>query len=274
MLLPPVYNVPSMSDPRPPTSTAMEPKRDPSTCTPPGRFDLVTDLGLFHEPVREHLIADFIPSAAFGVLFGGAGASKTFLMLDVGMSVCTGTPWQGRATRRGLVVIVAAEGQEGLKARIAAWKKAHGYPLSDFAGLVIIREAVNPLDEKEMADLVAQLRALPESPVLVAVDTWGLCLSKAGADEKDNAAAARAARAWKVICAELRTSLVVIHHEGHEHKGPLRGACSLHDNADFEFGMTALKGGVIRLRNTKARDAAPCAPMHFRRTVVSPSQPR
>lgn len=60
------------------------------------------------------------------VLLSGRDASfKTFIALDMVLSVATGIPWRGRVTKQARVLYVAGEGAHGLKLRIAAWLSLH-----------------------------------------------------------------------------------------------------------------------------------------------------
>ena len=69
------------------------------------------------------LIADTLDEGALSVIYGESNSGKTFVTLDMAMAVATGEPWNGKATKRGLVVYVAAEGGKRIMRRLAALKK-------------------------------------------------------------------------------------------------------------------------------------------------------
>ena len=66
--------------------------------------------------LREHaksvswVVKHVIPADSIGLLFGGSGTFKSFIALDLALHVAHGLEWLGRKTRRGTVLIVAAEG--------------------------------------------------------------------------------------------------------------------------------------------------------------------
>jgi AAA domain len=90
---------------------------------PAYRFYSIDDLQGLPDPLW--LVADFVPERSIAMLFGPPGVGKSFVALDLALSVATGRPWHGRATRRGPVVYVFAEGQAGAKKRINGWLKTH-----------------------------------------------------------------------------------------------------------------------------------------------------
>ena len=71
------------------------------------------------------LIADMLDEGAMSVIYGESNSGKTFVALDMAMAVATGTPWNGKATKHGLVVYVAAEGGKRIMRRLAALKKRY-----------------------------------------------------------------------------------------------------------------------------------------------------
>lgn len=60
------------------------------------------------------------------VLLSGRDASfKTFIALDMVLSVAAGIPWRNKATTQNRVLYVAGEGAHGLKQRVASWLAVH-----------------------------------------------------------------------------------------------------------------------------------------------------
>jgi hypothetical protein len=90
-------------------------------------FQLLTAQELMSMPPLRWLVDHHLPAGGFAVLYGPPGGGKSFVALDLAMSVATGTDWLGvERVDPGVVVYVAAEGSAGLAKRVGAWINAHG----------------------------------------------------------------------------------------------------------------------------------------------------
>ncbi len=76
----------------------------------PARCRLLTAREVLELPDPEWLIDGFMEQAVFGGLYGRSGDGKTFVALDLALSIATGRVWQGRVVKQGPVVYVVAEG--------------------------------------------------------------------------------------------------------------------------------------------------------------------
>src|SRR5262249_14489394 len=94
--------------------------------TPLMQLRLLTLADLDDLPDPEWLVDGLVGESALAVLFGTPGVGKSFLALDLAMSVATGRPWLGQETKPGGVVYVYAEGTTGLKHRTQAWRLKRG----------------------------------------------------------------------------------------------------------------------------------------------------
>src|SRR5262249_46295895 len=90
--------------------------------TPLMALRLLTLADLDNLPDPEWLVDGLVGQNALVVLFGPPGVGKSFLALDLALSIATGRPWLGRKTTQGGVVYVYAEGTSELKHRAAAWR--------------------------------------------------------------------------------------------------------------------------------------------------------
>lgn len=98
------------------------------------------DNGLeFFDTIRANLSAQWrvrglLPERALALVYGDPGTGKSFLVLDIVLAVARGIDWFGRRTRQGGVVYLAAEGQEGIRRRIEAYRTHYGVkPRTPFA---------------------------------------------------------------------------------------------------------------------------------------------
>ena len=70
----------------------------------------------------EWLVEGLIPDRSLSMLYGEPGCGKTFIALDMGLSISHSKEWQEQTVMGGQVVYVAGEGVGGLKKRIAAFR--------------------------------------------------------------------------------------------------------------------------------------------------------
>ena len=131
-------------------------------------------------PPPEPLIEDILLLDTLTILFGPPGVGKSFVALDWGLSVATGTPWFGHQVRQGTVLHVVAEGVAGIPQRVDAWLGAHG--LSDPGLARWLPRAVNLLDPQWTGALTEV--AARRLPVLTIIDT--VARSMPGGDENSS----------------------------------------------------------------------------------------
>ena len=85
------------------------------------------------------------------MLVGPSNTGKTFIALDMAMSVAAGTDWHGHKVRQGAVLYLATEGSFSFKNRMAALKDDRGLkddvPLIARADMVTLRDEGSDLDE-------------------------------------------------------------------------------------------------------------------------------
>jgi len=96
------------------------------------------------------LIESLWPDSAVGVLGGQPKSFKTFLALDLAISVASGTPCLGRyavAVRSRALVYLAEDGLLDVRSRIEGIAKSRGLGLDDL-DLDIIAEPVLRLDQE------------------------------------------------------------------------------------------------------------------------------
>lgn len=226
----------------------------------PFQFIAVADLK-YRAP--EYIIAELIETDTLGLMFGDPGCGKSFLAVDIALSVATGTPFHGRDTKQGAVFFIAGEGHNGLARRFAAWSQARGVSL---AGVPLFKSerAAQFLDEecaKGVADAVEGLAAQHGSPALVIIDTLA---RNFGAGDENNT---KDMSEFVVAVDDLKArfpgcSVLIVHHSGHAAKERARGAMALKGALDCEYRVEK-DGREMKLVNTKMKDAEPPQDLYF-----------
>lgn len=212
----------------------------------------------------EFIVEDLLESETLGLIFGDPGCGKSFLAVDIALSVATGTPFHGRPTRQGAVFFIAGEGHNGLARRFAAWSKAHAITL-DGVPLFKSERAAQFLDgasARAVSDAVAGLAAQHGPPALIIIDTLA---RNFGAGDENNT---RDMSEFVVAVDDLKArfpgcAVLIVHHSGHAEKQRARGAMALKGALDCEFRVEK-DGPAMKLVNTKMKDAEPPQDIHFR----------
>jgi hypothetical protein len=207
------------------------------------------------------LVADMLDEGAMSVIYGESNSGKTFVALDKAMAVATGELWNGKKTKRGLVVYVAAEGGKRILRRIAALKKRYQDENGENAPqplLALVRFPIdlrsNDANLKELLALVRQAEAeTGVKCVWIIVDTLSRAL--AGGDENSSVDMGRVVVAADRIRAETDAHFTYIHHCGKDTARGARGHSLLRAATDTEIEVTAGALKVTKQRDMEGGDA-------------------
>jgi hypothetical protein len=209
------------------------------------------------------IIDGILPAESLTLVYGPKGNGKSFVAVDMAMSVATGLPWAGHQVRQGPVLYVIGEGASGIGRRQEAWLEHRRIDV-DYPVFWLPRR-VNLMDDAQVAelvDIVADTR-----PVLVVIDTLNRC--SFGADENSP----RDMGLLVERCDRVRetgAAVAPVHHAGKDlSKGP-RGHTALLGAADAVFQITGSEGR-IRLENEWQKDAEPAPPIAFKMTPAGRS---
>jgi len=199
---------------------------------------------------------------AVGVCFvGGPSMSgKSFWTLDACGRICRGLPVLGRKSKRAGVAYIAAEGELGVRNRIAALRQAIGKLGGRFKYLGQRPSLTDPEDVADLSaalgDARAELAERGDALGLVVVDT--LSASVPGADENSAADMSPVLAALQDMAVQLQTLILVVAHTGKDETRGLRGWSGQLGNADGVIMLTEpseSEGDTIRSGNVlKVKD--------------------
>jgi hypothetical protein len=197
----------------------------------------------------------------FGVLYGPPGEGKTFVALDLALSIATGRAWHGHPTTPGTVVYVTGEGRQGLRPRTRAWERMHGVEAGE---LFVSLEPVQFLDPPHVEVLAVRIEQLAHPAVLVVVDT--LARAFVGGDENAAQDMGRFVDAGRRLQARLGCALWVVHHSGviaQGRKARERGSTALRCAADTMVEIRK-SGSTVTMTWNKQKDGEEPEKMAFR----------
>jgi hypothetical protein len=203
-------------------------------------------------PPVEWLVDGVLPAGGLAVLYGEPEVGKTFVCVDLSLSLGAGLDWLGVPALAGPVVYVSAEGSAGLPQRIEAWR--HEHPTTVPPAVHFVREPVSLLDAGDTDRLLRTVRA--RGARLLVLDTLSRCMP--GGEENWTKDMGRVVAAVDRIRHETGAAVLVIHHTIKSGTGAgrvERGSSVLRGAAD---GMLLLRrhAGVLHLECTKQKDAA------------------
>lgn len=224
--------------------------------SPSGR--LWTVPGLLDNPVkREWLVEGVIPTGALITLFGETGTGKSFVALDLALSISTGIDWFGRKVAHAPAIYICAEGFSGFGTRIRAWLQHKGVHRD--TPLLGVWDTQIDFVEDGVECLLAEVN---KPPALVVVDTLDACFGEG--DESHIADMRRFVATCRFLIQRFDCAVLVVTHPGHgtgtRHRE--RGASNLKAAADFRYELTRTKQ-ALRLSQVKNKDGALMSPLGF-----------
>lgn len=192
----------------------------------------------------EFLIDELVPKEGLLLGYGGPGAGKSFLFLEMALHVAHGLPFFGREVRQGLVIYVAGEGQAGVKMRVNAWHRVKGLSREDLA-FAMWPHAVDLCNEDAVEAFIQNLRATKErrgeNIAMVVFDTLSRCMP--GADENLQRDMSKAIDSMAAIQAEFGCLTLAVHHTPKSGQNP-RGSNVATGAADTQLFITKTDYGV------------------------------
>ncbi len=222
-------------------------------------------------PPPKWLIGDVLTEGSLAAIYGAPESCKSFLAVDMSMSIAGGLPWHERDVLGGAVLYVAAEGAPGLGKRVRAWKqdrRAQGRAF-DFR---LMRDEINLAAERD-ADVLTFVRTVVEQlgPLrLIVIDT--LNQTAAGADENSAKDMGRYIASMKRLRDDTGATVVVVHHSGKDAAKGMRGSTALLGAMDTTLEVErATDGRSIVVSVRKQKDAERGLPMHFNLEKVAES---
>ena len=186
------------------------------------------------------LIEDMLPDEAYAMLYGPAGSYKTFLALDIALSIANGCDeWlDGRKINAaGPVLFIVGEGRSGLLKRVRAWEHYYndGKPVTNF----VLADPV-PNVEEGMETFIKTAATIHEDYKLIVLDTVGRALS--GANENEQKVASLLTRRISELQRAFNATVLALHHTGHQDPKATglareRGSSVFRADVDTMFGL-------------------------------------
>ena len=194
------------------------------------------------------LIEDHIPASSLIGLIGAPSTFKSFIALDMALSIATGTDYHGHKVKQGAICYVCGEGVTGVYKRAFTWLQNKNIEPND--NLWIHNGAIDLYEEGGAYKLASRLsESMPKPPRFIVLDT--LARMAGGMSENDNSEMSAFITALtKELQDRFGCTVVLVHHTA---KGTqtARGASALLGAIDAEYT-------VRRIASPDGDDALPC----------------
>lgn len=211
--------------------------------------DMLASIG----PTR-WLIRKMLPEDCTAVLYGPSGTLKSFVMIDIALSIAHGVPWQGSETKARSVVYLAGEGEQGFSKRLLAWSIQHELPAPPNFAFRQIPRLQEPQTLEAMLEALRLIQAERGDIGLIIIDTLFTALD--GGDENSGKDMGQVISVMKRLRQEFGAAVVAVHHTG-KVGDTARGHSSLPSGMDVMFyakpGPSPL---TVEITNPKQKDGA------------------
>ena len=209
------------------------------------------------DPIRWQ-IKRWLQSQALIMVHGPSGGGKTFMVLDMVLSVASKgavSEWFGNKVRHGTVVYLAGEGHHGLRGRVAAWKQHKAVSGLD---MWLSRHGLDLNTPQGYQKTVDAIRSLPSVPEIIVVDTLHRFLD---GDENSAQDAKSMLDACGALIHEFGCSVILVHHTGvsNEAQHRARGSSAWRGALDIEISV--VPGDTIEIVQRKSKDAEEATPV-------------
>ena len=206
---------------------------------------------------QKWLIKNWIPERGIGMLYGDSSTGKTFIAIDLMLSISTGqSKWFGSRIddERRSVVYLCGEGADGNAQRIGAWIKAKNNETGDTGSFYVIEDEFN-LDNPFNAEaLIRAIRSKVHiAPSFIVIDTLNCYFS---GNENDATSARLFNFSCKKLSKEFDAFVLIIHHTGknRDYKGEARGSSAFFGAMDTSIFASIVREHTISLKVNKQKN--------------------
>jgi hypothetical protein len=204
------------------------------------RFKLLSAEDVMSLPDPTWIIDGVLPRESLAQFWGESGCYKSFITLDIALSVCTGLPWinQFPVKRRSKVVYVGAEGAPGYKKRIKAWLTDNSLTLADLRDSFRFLPESLPLDsELDCSVFLHKVKEFigDDHIDLLIMDTQARCTE--GVDENSSKEMGLILKRLDTFKRSLKTTVLLVHHSGLKEATRARGSGAVKAALDTQFSV-------------------------------------
>ena len=217
-----------------------------------------------------YLIKKLLNENVLAAVIGPSNVGKTFVAIDIAMSVAMAKPWNGRKVRRGAVAYIAAEAPGSFPTRLIGYRVANKIDPNENIPFFLISQNIDlKSSDKDAKALIAAIKELEKTQnikiSLIVLDT--LFAAAPGSDENSPKDMSVVLGRLHQIRASTGAAVLTVHHMGKNLEKGARGHSSLNAGVDTEIHV---KSGALFIH--KQRDSEKGIRIPFRLPVVTIGQ--
>ena len=213
---------------------------------PQPRYKLLTATDLANAPPLKWMIRSLFPQTGLAALYGASGTGKSFLALDLAVTVAGGgAEWYGMRVTKCPVTYCVLEGEGGMGKRAKAWAQHHNKALP--GELRFVTQPINLLNQDDVRELAAAVMAAGGRGGFIILDTLNRAAPQADENSsKDMSAIIAAAKALQVLTGGL---VMLVHHTGKDSERGMRGHSSLFAAMDSVISVSKTQWEVKKSKD-------------------------
>ncbi|WP_167759712.1 AAA family ATPase [Massilia horti] len=206
---------------------------------PTTRFKVLTAEQMAQAEFIKWTIRGLLPQIGLAALFGPSGSGKSFLTLDLSVSIASGVPeWYGMRVTQCPVTYCVLEGEGGMGKRVVAWEKYRGQKMPDT--LRFIAQQFDLTVATDVEELAIAIRSAGGANGLIVLDT--LNRATPGSDENSSKDMGVIIANTKALQQLTGGMVLLVHHTGKDESKGMRGHSSLFAAMDCVIGVVTGKG--------------------------------
>lgn len=219
---------------------------------------------LNHISEDDYIINDWLLRGGLHALVGDAGKGKSFIALDIAMSLATGREsWGGRKVNgKSKVAYLCGEAYNSFRLRINAWLMDRGFTVGQVEPYFALTKCIFKMDEKEDQEALDKaLKTLPWTPDVLIVDTFSRYFS---GDENDSTEAKEFLDYLHHLADSRNMAVLYLSHFNKVDKTQQSGSKEWLAQNDFAYAVAcdnelgkSIEGHQLSLMQTKSKDGEP-----------------
>lgn len=193
-------------------------------------------------------IQNIIPNNKLVMMFGASASGKSFVAIDMVLSMIALPEWHTHVVIPGSAVYVACEGRSALELRTKAWFQSKNLDPTQHEFLVTKRSI--QFADDDLNNLIEDIEKMENSPRIIVIDT--LSRATIGMDENSSYQMMKFIDDCEKLKNKFNCTVLIIHHSGHQGERA-RGASSIKSAVDLEL-FVSKNNDIISLECKKDRD--------------------
>ena len=213
-------------------------------------FNLHTIQSLKKLPPIHWLVKKLLPETGLACVFGPSGSSKSFLCLDLALSIASQPNWFDLKVKNVPVLYIALEGVSGIGRRLEAWIKYNKIVPKYFFTII---ENFNLSLKKDVQKLLDSIQKINFQKGLIIIDTFSQ--ASPGMDENSVQDMTLLLSHLKQIQEHSQSLVLIVAHSGKDASRGLRGSSCIRAAMDTVLEVSSISETNKQWTVEKSKDS-------------------